>query len=505
MPKNNGEACVQADECLSAQCVDGVCCNTGCNEPCTACNLTGTLGTCQIVPADSPVASPARPVCDTADAACSGRCDGTSSSCQFPSSSTSCVDPSCPTNATVQYGYCDGAGICVLGTYSCTTGNPECTVSCHEKVGCVFDNEGDPCEGGKLTCLNGSQVGQTTCQQGGCIAGVVEDCSTSCQAETDTTDAFCLECYFASDCEKGQFCIDSACKDDKTSCADITHVKHLDDSITQCETHTHCVAGSCVSDSSCSSDSECISGACVQGYCALVADWSSIKDVPLDKTCGCRIPGGSSQNQSNGFGGTDILVGTLALLVMGLSRRKKIKIPIVLQHVLKLCGFALLFVLVSGCCAPQQDIDADQACKDVPIALSSRTMQCTSDLDRSVNMGNHFDGKFNCTANDVNLTAKYYQCPVFLNKLPCDAIEEYGEDYEKYLGMNLACRLLFINKDGSTIAVTDSQNGQAGSSNSAGSSGSGSGGSTGGQGGAGSSGSSGTGGSSVGGSTGGQP
>ena len=64
---------------------------------------------------------------------------------------------------------------------------------------------------------------------------------------------------------------------------------------------------------------------------------------------------------------------------------------------------------------------------------------------------------------------------------------------------------LFINKDGSTIAVTDSQNGQAGSSNSAGSSGSGSGGSTGGQGGAGSSGSSGTGGSSVGGSTGGQP
>lgn len=46
---DNGQACVAAAECKSGQCADGVCCNTACNDGCSACDTEGSVGTCRAV------------------------------------------------------------------------------------------------------------------------------------------------------------------------------------------------------------------------------------------------------------------------------------------------------------------------------------------------------------------------------------------------------------------------------------------------------------------------
>ncbi|WP_437600411.1 hypothetical protein [Sorangium sp. So ce590] len=46
----NGEECTDAADCGSGSCVDGVCCDTGCDSACQACNVEGSEGTCSNVP-----------------------------------------------------------------------------------------------------------------------------------------------------------------------------------------------------------------------------------------------------------------------------------------------------------------------------------------------------------------------------------------------------------------------------------------------------------------------
>ena len=50
-----GNACQAGDQCGTASCVDGVCCNAACGATCAACDLTGTVGTCTPVPAGQDV------------------------------------------------------------------------------------------------------------------------------------------------------------------------------------------------------------------------------------------------------------------------------------------------------------------------------------------------------------------------------------------------------------------------------------------------------------------
>ena len=42
----NGLACANGGDCISGNCVDGVCCSTTCQGTCRACNLAGSMGTC---------------------------------------------------------------------------------------------------------------------------------------------------------------------------------------------------------------------------------------------------------------------------------------------------------------------------------------------------------------------------------------------------------------------------------------------------------------------------
>ena len=55
-PLPNGAGCGADPQCRSMHCVDGVCCNTACDQPGAVCNMTGNEGTC-LVPAPAPTLS----------------------------------------------------------------------------------------------------------------------------------------------------------------------------------------------------------------------------------------------------------------------------------------------------------------------------------------------------------------------------------------------------------------------------------------------------------------
>jgi hypothetical protein len=70
----NGQVCTVSGDCASAFCVDGVCCESACNDPCSTC--TDEPGKCL----PSVLSSPGRPSCAPArcngqDLACPARCD----------------------------------------------------------------------------------------------------------------------------------------------------------------------------------------------------------------------------------------------------------------------------------------------------------------------------------------------------------------------------------------------------------------------------------------------
>jgi len=48
--KSDGTGCMNKDECISGNCVDGVCCESSCGGLCKSCNLPGNPGKCGNIP-----------------------------------------------------------------------------------------------------------------------------------------------------------------------------------------------------------------------------------------------------------------------------------------------------------------------------------------------------------------------------------------------------------------------------------------------------------------------
>lgn len=95
-----GASCTSNTHCLSAQCVDGVCCDTACEDQCLACDVAGSEGTCTAVtgaPRPSKAACPADQ-CNEGLALSGFACDGVETTCQ-PAASTECAPYRCGDDA----------------------------------------------------------------------------------------------------------------------------------------------------------------------------------------------------------------------------------------------------------------------------------------------------------------------------------------------------------------------------------------------------------------------
>ena len=126
--KGLGQACRAATECGSGFCVDGVCCDSGCDGRCVFCAQPNALGRCVNVPADAAdpragagVTDPARICVDQGAASCgnNGRCDG-QGGCASYANGTICQAESCDASANrYAIGTCRN-GACAVASRSCT-------------------------------------------------------------------------------------------------------------------------------------------------------------------------------------------------------------------------------------------------------------------------------------------------------------------------------------------------------------------------------------------------
>ncbi len=133
--RKDGEACAEASQCTSANCVDGVCCNVACDGQCQACDVPGKVGTCAVI-AGAPHG--ARVKCG--DGACAGKCDGVDSQrCVYPAAGGAC-ESACVSEALETRG-CDGKGACIaMSTTPCAPyicQGSACGTTCAKNADCA--------------------------------------------------------------------------------------------------------------------------------------------------------------------------------------------------------------------------------------------------------------------------------------------------------------------------------------------------------------------------------
>jgi MYXO-CTERM domain-containing protein len=177
-----GQACEEASDCSSGYCVEGVCCNSACDNLCSSClaarKASGADGACGWVRSQT---NPRTANCEaTLAMSCgtTGLCDG-AGSCAFHRKGTECGAPSCADESTEDpKDSCDGKGVCV---------------------------QTPPTSCGALTC-SGVACLQTCSQAGDCKAGTHCDPDGTCRPDRGLG----AKCTLAAQCESG-FCADGVC------------------------------------------------------------------------------------------------------------------------------------------------------------------------------------------------------------------------------------------------------------------------------------------------------
>lgn len=189
---NQGAPCTSDSDCTSGYCVEGVCCNTACDDLCSSCRGArkdkGSDGTC------GPVAegkNPRKAPCTRQSAATCGNtgvCDGQGACALYPSG-TECTPARCVDDTTeASAEYCDGNGTCVPSEttacrgYECRDG--ACQQSCAAEADCVGDrfcNDSQRCSSKRGL---GTECGaDRECNSGHCTDGVC--CAKACDGQCE--------------------------------------------------------------------------------------------------------------------------------------------------------------------------------------------------------------------------------------------------------------------------------------------------------------------------------
>lgn len=211
--KQQGAACGGGAECLSGNCIDGVCCSSACTGSCEACTLAGKVGTCSPLPKGSP-----------GKGCGSYTCSGTTGAC----ATTCAADADCAASAYCQGGACQpsqakGAtcardrqcvgGRCVDGVCCDAACSGPCDV-CAASLGASSD--------GTCTVLPASAT-PAACGAFKC-SGTTGACAASCTSDADCSSTgwcfagACVErkgkgqsCERTDQCAAGLTCADGVC------------------------------------------------------------------------------------------------------------------------------------------------------------------------------------------------------------------------------------------------------------------------------------------------------
>lgn len=181
--KGKAEACSCDRECQTGFCVDGLCCSSGCDEACKACNLPSSLGDCALVPAGRKASDPAD--CTAATPATCGRdgtCDGRGG-CRLYVAGTECKGGRCDGDQVSDILTCDGKGQCTepvsrpCPPFTCDPARSQCATSCVTSDGCAAGQE---CVGQRCgQSANGASCEVASdCASGFCVDGIC--CNVAC-------------------------------------------------------------------------------------------------------------------------------------------------------------------------------------------------------------------------------------------------------------------------------------------------------------------------------------
>ncbi len=218
----NGDACAIANDCLSGLCVDGVCCDRGCNQQCEACDVAGALGTCTTV-LGQPHGTRASCTGTGLGTACGQACNGIDATrCIYALATAACGANTCSGGTATHTGSCDYAGSCISATSTCDAydcGTTACRTTCATSTDCAA---GFRCAA--PTCVPRDGLGKactdaTSCASGlFCTDGVccgVADCGAGKSCALSSGLGVCKKkigtaCGASTECDS-QLCVDGYC------------------------------------------------------------------------------------------------------------------------------------------------------------------------------------------------------------------------------------------------------------------------------------------------------
>jgi hypothetical protein len=274
----DGKSCSSGSDCASSFCVDGVCCNTACADPCYACDDATAVGKCSAIAAGTDPDNEC-PTTDSCDGA--GKCQCYNGTQDGSETGVDCGG-SCPPCG----GTC-GDGTVNNGESDVDCGGPNCA-KCAADKNCASPND---CA--TAVCATGKCCGPdpvpTTCAGKDC-GNIVNNCgqSVSCGPACTAPDT-CIsnKCQCQDD---GQACGGKACGSATNNCGQSVSCGTCGGATTVC-LGNQCVACSpgatqtcqCVGTQSCSD-------AGAYGSCSGGADTQN--DVENCGSCGnCCVPG----------------------------------------------------------------------------------------------------------------------------------------------------------------------------------------------------------------------
>lgn len=117
---------------------------------------------------------------------------------------------------------------------------------------------------------------------------------------------------------------------------------------------------------------------------------------------------------------------------------------------------ALTTLTLGGCDYTEVEIDKQSPtapCQDVADTLASLAFACGANHDRANARYDLFFEQYQCVAYDPVTTPfeQLWHCSFTLSQLPCDTVDAYGTDYDRYFALSPACPIIIRRADGSAL------------------------------------------------------
>lgn len=109
---------------------------------------------------------------------------------------------------------------------------------------------------------------------------------------------------------------------------------------------------------------------------------------------------------------------------------------------------SLLLTPLTGCILAFTEVDPEQPCLEAGYAIAYAAASCTGDDDLANARFEDFQEQYACigrTPDDPDLAAAgiapedLYECGFAIQQLPCDVVDDFGDDLSAYLAISPAC------------------------------------------------------------------